>query len=137
MKNLLYPLAFALTAFLFVYSCSTELDATLPTGPTAVYVGDGNCYQYRALPGPEGAKVTYTLRRCSDGVLFDTVVESPAVYSIICGRETSANQIAFTSGGSISLSDFKNSNGDYICGSYTEPTPSSITNSRTRITDKQ
>ena len=135
MKKLFYPLVFALSAFLFIYSCSTEEDATLTPGPTAVYVGDGNCYQYRALPGPEGAKVTYTLRRCSDGVLFDTVVESPAVYSIICGRETSANQITFTYGGSISLSDFGNSNGDYICGSYTEPTPSSITNSRIRISD--
>ena len=47
MKNLLYPLVFALTAFLFVYSCSTdEDDAPTPAAivkkyTLAVTAGEG------------------------------------------------------------------------------------------------
>jgi len=36
MKKLFYPLAFALSAFFFIYSCSTEEDATPPPVPTPI-----------------------------------------------------------------------------------------------------
>lgn len=36
MKKIFYPFAFALTAFLFVYSCSTDQDDTPPSAPTSI-----------------------------------------------------------------------------------------------------
>ena len=76
MKKLLYPFAFALTAFLFIYSCSTEEDDTTPPpsivatpepeppAPTqytlTVTAGEGGTVSTEGGTYDEGTEVTVT-----------------------------------------------------------------------------
>jgi len=66
MKNLLYPLVFALTAFLFVYSCSTDEDDAPPPAAIvkkytlAVTAGEGGTVSSSGGTYSQGTQVSIT-----------------------------------------------------------------------------
>ena len=66
MKKLLYPFAFALTAFLFVYSCSTEEDDATPPDAIvkkyilAVTAGEGGTVSSLGGTYSQGTQVSIT-----------------------------------------------------------------------------
>ena len=74
MKKLFYPLAFALSALLFIYSCSTEEDATPPPVPTPIV-------KYTiSLSAGEGGSVSTTGGQYESGQTLNVTATPQAEY---------------------------------------------------------
>ena len=138
MKKLLYPLAFALTAFLFVYSCSAEEEDTTPP-PSVV-----------ATPEPEPpAPTQYTLTVTAgeggtvstEGGTYDegtevTITANPAEgYEFVGweGSDSDSNSLTLNLGSDISINAlFEEIQLNYIVSNTTIEIPN-ITNNRQNI----
>src|SRR6056300_371607 len=111
MKKLLYPLAFALTAFLFVYSCSAEEDTTPPPtvqqptpepeppAPTQytleVTAGEGGTVSSEGGTYDEGTEVTITATP-NEGYVFvgwEGSDSTEASLTVTIGANTSLNAL--------------------------------------------
>jgi len=74
MKKLFYPFAFGLSAFLFIYSCSTEEDATPPPVPTPIV-------KYTiSLSAGEGGSVSTTGGQYESGQTLNVTATPQAEY---------------------------------------------------------
>ena len=108
MKNLLYPLVFALSAFLFVYSCSAEEDTTPPPQvqqpnlepevtqfTLTVAAGEGGTVSTEGGTYDEGTEITITATPAEgyDFIGWEGSDSPEASLTITLGENTTLNAL--------------------------------------------